>query len=183
MAINWTGCQEDVAAVLRRWDGEPMPLVRGGAADDDMPPLGMDRAAELFPGARAPEAALAGLLLYARRWDDAHAAAQDLQSPEGSYWHAIVHRMEPDAGNSAYWFRRVGRHAIFDPLRARAEEIAAAHPNCGLRLGGEWRPQGFIEICEKAEQQPGSELEQAARAIQQAEWELLFDWCRGAASI
>src|SRR5207302_2780656 len=77
----------------------------------------------LFPQSRAPEAALGGLLLYFSCCDEAHAIVQDLTSAEGSYWHAIVHRQEPDASNSSYWFRQVGTHATFTELRVLATSI------------------------------------------------------------
>jgi hypothetical protein len=123
----------------------------------------------LFAGARAPEAAMSGLYVYFSCFEEAHAIAQDIATAEGSYWHAIVHRQEPDAGNAAYWFRQVGAHPIF-PALARA----ATHYG---RLDGPWDPFEFIEMCEQARRQPGSEMEARARAIQRVEWQLLFDYC------
>ena len=48
--------------------------------------------------------------------DESHSIAQGIDSPEGSYWHALMHRSEGDFSNSKYWYRRVGRHAIFPAL-------------------------------------------------------------------
>jgi hypothetical protein len=122
-------------------------------------------AARLFAGARAPEAALSGLYVYFSCFEEAHAMAQDIATAEGSYWHAIVHRQEPDAGNAAYWFRQVGAHPIFPALaRAAGQE-------------GRWDPFAFIEMCEEARRRPRSELEDRARGIQRVEWQLLFDYC------
>jgi hypothetical protein len=121
--------------------------------------------ARLFAGARAPEAALSGLYVYFSCFDEAHTIAQDIATPEGSYWHAIVHRQEPDAGNAAYWFRRVGAHPIFPALA------------CAAGQDGPWDPLAFIEMCEQARHRPGSDLEARARAIQRTEWQLLFDYC------
>jgi hypothetical protein len=158
----------DVSAIL---------ALDGGG--DRLMPLAMERcsseparerlkavaASSLFPGARAPEAALSGLYVYFSCFEEAHAISQDIATPEGSYWHAIVHRQEPDAGNAAYWFREVGEHPIF-PMLARAAGQA-----------GRWDPFAFIQMCEQARQQPGSEMEARARAIQRLEWQLLFDYC------
>ena len=119
----------------------------------------------LFAGARAPEAALSGMYVYFSCFEEAHAAAQEIATAEGSYWHAIVHRQEPDAGNAAYWFRRVGAHPIF-PMLARA---------AGQRE--RWDPFAFLAMCEQARRQPGSEMEARARALQRVEWQLLFDFC------
>jgi hypothetical protein len=125
---------------------------------------------EVFGGARAPEAALAGLFLYFSCWEDAHGVAQNVQSTEGSYWHAIVHRQEPDAWNSGYWFRQVRRHPIFPALRAAAAGI-------GVEFGKEWDPIAFIGFCEQARCQAGSDTERQALEVQRAEWQLLFDYC------
>src|SRR5581483_3494996 len=124
----------------------------------------------LFPNARAPEAALAGLYLYFSCWEAAHETAQDVGTPEGSYWHAIVHRQEPDDGNSGYWFRQVGRHAVFP----RLAEAAAA---LGYGAASRWDPAAFIEFCSQARRQPGTAVERIALEVQRAEWQLLFDYC------
>lgn len=92
-----------VARILTSPD--PRPLLEGQRAD------------ELFPGARSPLGALAGLWLRAGGWEEAHSIAQDLDTPEGSYWHALVHRAEPDEWNANYWLRRVGDA---HPVRAAA---------------------------------------------------------------
>ena len=125
---------------------------------------------QLFPQSRAPEAAMAGLFLYFGCWEEAHEIAQNIRGVEGSYWHAIVHRQEPDAWNSDYWFRQVGRHAVFPALR----EAAAA---LGIDLGPHWKPAAFIELCEKLRSSPDAQLEHRAMAVQTAEWQLLFDYC------
>src|ERR1039457_5804329 len=75
----------------------------------------------LLKESRLQPAVLAGLYLYFSCCDEALRVAQDLHTAVGSYWHAIVHRQEPDAGNSGYWFRQVGRDPVFPALRgARA---------------------------------------------------------------
>jgi len=52
-------------------------------------------------------------------FDESHEIVQNVHSHEGSFWHAILHRQEPDSGNAAYWFRRVGAHKIFRDLFPR----------------------------------------------------------------
>ncbi len=130
----------------------------------------------LFPGARAPEAAVSGLLLLLGCWNESHELSQDIASREGSYWHALAHRIEPDASNSAYWFRRVGEHPIFPDLHRQASEILQRR-DAPWKLKPAWDPILFIEWCDEARQASGSEKEQAALEIQRAEWDLLFEWC------
>jgi len=157
----------DVAAILALdGDGQRfMPLVMEHGSEEARARLRDASAARLFPGARAPEAALSGLYVYFSCFDESHSVAQDIATAEGSYWHAIVHRQEPDPGNAAYWFRQVGTHPIFPDLaRAAGRE-------------GAWDPFAFIEICEAARKQPGSDAERQARALQRIEWQLLFDYC------
>jgi hypothetical protein len=163
---------EEVAHILSL-DGSgqrPMPLAGGRCSTGAPEILRRTPARNLFSSSRAPEAAMAGLYLYFSCWDEAHTIAQDVDTAEGSYWHAIVHRQEPDAGNSAYWFRKVGTHPVFPALRERA---AAA----GIESGPHWDPFTFIDICEQARRAPGSELEKKALEVQLAEWQLLFDFC------
>jgi hypothetical protein len=148
-----------------------MPLTQGEsfseAARDAIRSAGV---CGLFMGSRAPEAALAGLYLYFSCWDDAHETAQAIPTPEGSYWHAILHRQEPDDWNSGYWFRQLGRHAIFPKLAECASDFYEKPLT-------QWDPIRFVELCANARQQPGSELERRALAVQRIEWQLLFDYC------
>ena len=148
-------------------DGERfMPLVHP-ASSSPQPKAAIHALAERKSLA---DAALAGLYLYFSCWEEAHNIAQNISTREGSYWHAIVHRQEPDAGNAGYWFRQVGAHPIFPALRARAAEI-------GVDFGPRWDPIAFIAMCERARQDPGSKAERMALETQRAEWQLLFDYC------
>ena len=155
-----------------------MPLAGGTSCSPDaLRRIRDSKMDDLFPGARAPQAAQAGLYLYFSCRDEAHEVAQADSSADGSFWHGILHRQEPDAGNASYWFRRVGKHPVFPGLAAAAAAISGAHPDAELRFGQAWDPFAFIETCERARRQPGSDLERAALEIQRAEWQRLFDYC------
>jgi len=169
---------EEVAAILARdLDGERLiPLVSGVCSSEEARSiLKKQKAADLFGLGRAPGAALGGLFLYFSCGEDCHEIVQNLVTVDGSFWHAILHRQEPDAGNSAYWFRRTGPHPVFPDLAGAAAEIAAKYPAAKVRGGAKWDPFWFIEFCEQA--RAGTVVETAALEIQRAEWQLLFDYC------
>jgi len=42
-------------------------------------------------------------------WGRAHDIAQDIDSREGAWVHAHLHRVEGDIWNANYWYRRAGR--------------------------------------------------------------------------
>lgn len=172
MEFNPRAYGEDVAAILAMDGGGQrlMPLAKGRCSSDRAYQALKTSAGKLFQGSQAPEAAMSGLYLYFSCLDEAHEIAQEIHTAEGSFWHAIMHRQEPDPGNSGYWFSRLGAHPIFPALRAAAAEI-------GVSFGARWDPHAFIDLCERARRQPGSEIERQALVVQRAEWQLLFDYC------
>ncbi len=173
MPFSSTAYGAEVAGLLALDGGgeRRMPLAGGTCSSAEAARrLAAVSAGALFPSSRAPEAALAGLYLYFSCLEECHNLAQRIETPEGSYWHAIMHRQEPDAGNSAYWFRRVGEHPIVPALR----QAAAA---CGYPAGALWDPFAFIEACERARRRPDTDEEHIALEVQLREWQLLFDYC------
>jgi len=155
-----------------------MPLVSGVCTPGEARVrLSNRKASNLFVDAHAPEEALGGLWLYFSCSNECHEIVQNLETREACFWHAILHRQEPDAGNASYWFHRVGSHAIFPDLCRAAGDVLTSHPNTEFRPGNRWNPLSFIAFCEKARKQPGSSSERAALEIQRAEWQLLFDYC------
>ena len=156
---------ETVASILAL-DGAGerlMPLAHGTCSSvEARQRLQKLSAAELFKGSFAPDAALSGLYLYFSCMDESHNLSQSIETVEGSFWHGILHRQEPDPGNAAYWFRRVGTHSIFPKLREEALVL-------GVDFGPRWDPFAFIDLC-------GTGDERALK-VQRAEWQLLFDYC------
>lgn len=127
-------------------------------------------------GSEEPEAALAGLWLYFSCFEEAHELANNCATAEGYLWHAILHRQEGDSGNAAYWYRKAGAHPMYSSLSHEAAKILVKFPRAEFRAG-RWDPYAFLSFCDRARRQPGSQQEQAAREIQRAEWQLLFDFC------
>jgi hypothetical protein len=115
-------------------------------------------------------ACLSGLWLLHDFLDEAHQISQDIATPTGSYWHAIMHRREPDPSNSKYWWRRVGDHPTLKQLQEQA-------PALGYKFTD---PFAFVDFVERV-RDTGTPDEETARKVQMLEWQLLFDHCyRGA---
>lgn len=119
-------------------------------------------AADSLPGGTAERTAVAaGLHLLYDDLDGSHALSQTIEgcgkNHNGDYWHAIMHRREPDYGNAKYWFRRVGTHPVLAELpavldRVRTEAVSSELDRWAVRLvkNGTWDPFAFVDACETA---------------------------------
>lgn len=129
---------------------------------------------------------IAGLWLYYDYLEQSHRISQKITGPSGSYWHAIMHRREPDSGNSKYWLDRTGRHPIFPDLNRQVQRLLADQELPGMAgfLGKlpEWDAYGFVDLCELG-RKGDAEIEMLCRRIQALEWRLLFDFCFQAATV
>lgn len=105
------------------------------------------------------ECVRSALFLWHDFLEESHKISQGIETQNGSYWHGIMHRREPDYGNAKYWFRKVGSHAIFPAL------------------GENWDPFAFIDQCERAEKRKDAELTDRCRALQKKEFDLLLEHC------
>jgi hypothetical protein len=122
-------------------------------------------------------ACLAGLWLAHGFFDESHAISQDLDTLEGSFWHGILHRREPDYLNAKYWFRRVPAHPIFAELREQAVALAGAEFRSSLGERKTWDPSAFVDLCERAAHERQDSLRRLCGEIQRCEWNLLFRYC------
>lgn len=65
------------------------------------------------------------------RWQEAHEVAQDIDTPMGSWIHALLHTIEGDLGNAGYWYNRAKQPAI------QPEQIDAEWENIAEQVLGE----------------------------------------------
>ena len=71
----------------------------------------------------SPRIAVSGVV---RDWDGAHRVAQDIESPDGAWIHAYLHRKEGDTSNAGYWYCRAGKPVSRATLEEEWDEIATA---------------------------------------------------------
>lgn len=127
----------------------------------------------------------AGLFQWHDFLDESHELSQSIEGQGenqlGDYWHAIMHRREPDYSNAKYWFRRIGNQPTWRDLRLHADAVLAecSDPEAAvwrdrLQAGSKWNPLAFVDLCEECAADETSDLAIAARRIQYAEMYLLM---------
>lgn len=161
---------------------------------DDLPELGPQRRpsalslnevekqlqqalASVYLAASATNLVRSLLLLWHDHLDASHAISQGIRSADGSFLHGIMHRREPDFGNAAYWFRRVGDHPIYPQLAetvGRLKSVSAFKEK--LIAGGRWNPLAMIDACEAVEVEAADSGDaDFLREVQAFEFRLLLE--------
>jgi len=112
-----------------------------------------------------------GLLIWNDCEHEAHTIAQGIPTAEGSYFHAIIHRREPDIWNSNYWFRKAGDHPVFSLVYDFVYQNVPDDIKSRLLTENRWDPVTFNVLVEEA-QKKGPSTDSDLTAIQHAE--LLF---------
>lgn len=56
-------------------------------------------------------------------WEAAHNIAQDINTDDGSWVHAYLHRKEGDSGNASYWYHKAKRKMPSYDLSREWDEI------------------------------------------------------------
>jgi len=59
-------------------------------------------------------------------WQKAHHLAQDDPSPNASWVHAFLHRVEGDESNAAYWYAKAVKPVAHGPFPPERDHIVAA---------------------------------------------------------
>ncbi|HZE99023.1 MAG TPA: hypothetical protein VE981_18600 [Planctomycetota bacterium] len=116
-------------------------------------------------------AVISGLLLWNDDLDGCHTIAQDLDDAHGAYLHGVLHRREPDYGNAAYWFRKVGAHALFPHLRVASLELLAEAPASdpykkAIEGTSDWDPFRMIDWCGAATEEREVAFLRAMQAVE-----------------
>ncbi len=112
-------------------------------------------------------------------FEEAHNIAQDHEGPIGNWLHAFLHRREPDAGNSKYWYARVRAQVkVYEGIGKK--ELAYLKENPApeieplvkkMEKSKTWEPEAFVDLCDKFRQKDsGSPAYRTLAKIQEIEW-------------
>lgn len=129
----------------------------------------------------------AGLLCRHDFFTDSHELAQSLEYQghprSGDYWHAILHRREPDFSNAKYWYRQAEQHPVLAELATASQWLRdsalvtdAERSRWVSRLVGPrgWDALAFVDLCEACQDKDETPLGQLACALQALEMRLLL---------
>jgi len=130
----------------------------------------------------AADALLAALWLWHDALDESHRISQRIETPDGSYWHGIMHRREGDFSNSKYWLARCRNHPAGAAIAQQLPAIIAGHSAndpalARLNANGEWDPFAFVDLAEEVHDRPDDPRHGLTVAIQRLEWRALFEFC------
>lgn len=128
---------------------------------------------------------MSGLWLRHNWLDQSHRISQGIESSNGSFWHAIMHRREGDFSNSKYWYRRVGDHPLYATLGARVTDLTNPLPadkSIYRLVAHGWDPAAYVDLVEQVHDSPQDPRHRICVSIQEIEWQTLFEHCTRAAS-
>lgn len=176
-------------------EGQTMPLDAGMPNEAVVVRLARLEIEDLFEGdvptdRNMAEACLAGLWLLHNQLDRSHRLSQEIHTPTGSLWHAIMHRREGDYDNAKYWLRQVGDHPVYAQLAKAAQAefgpqkkprvTDSTHDFAPLDVmsfvDGDWEPKTFVDLV-RAACRNRADLQRPCRRLQMTEWQTLFDYC------
>ncbi len=119
-------------------------------------------------------------------FEEAHNAANDHEGTVAGNWiHAILHRREPDAGNSKYWYARVKSPAkVSEGIGREALALLKKIPAPGLESltrkvekSKAWEPEVFVDLCEEfRKKEPQEPAYKVLAALQEIEWKGLAEY-------
>jgi len=138
------------------------------------------------PNSPTPSLIQGALYLSFDCFEEAHDIANTHEGTAAGNWiHAILHRREPDAGNSRYWYARVklpakvsagiGREAL--ALLGKMSALGLDSFTRKMEKSKQWEPEAFVDLCDEFRKKDAqTPAYKTLAAIQEIEWRGLAEW-------
>lgn len=152
---------------------------RGALADLSSIGSGAELCAGAVSDADEAGCLLAGLWLWQDYLDESHEICQGIETPSGSWWHAILHRREGDFSNAKYWYARVGTHPAMQAVANNAAVLLRDAPADMLLLkvcSPSFSGAALVDLVQAVTRNPADPRAKTAVALQQLEFRTLFEW-------
>jgi hypothetical protein len=114
------------------------------------------------------------LLLWSDDLDASHTLSQNIHTSVGSLLHGMMHRMEGDYSNAAYWFRLTGIHPWFVEI---ARAVTSAVGETPYAAGDVWDPYAFNRSVEQAVRSGNAGVQSSLERAQHAELSVVAACC------
>lgn len=99
------------------------------------------------------------MLAFDYIWE-AHEIIQVHSQMEASWWHAFMHRMEGDFGNSDYWYKRVSAPQDFINFKNMLDSLEMSPRLSSLKESRSWQPIEFNKLLSRYKSSLSGELHQ-----------------------
>ena len=123
---------------------------------------------------------LSGLWLLHDWLEPSHTLSQGVETVNGSFWHALLHRREGDFNNARYWYGKCRNHPAMATLATEGQAIVKASnasDDARTITRDGWDTYAMVDFVESvydaADDHPPVQL---ARDLQNLEWRILFDY-------
>ena len=125
-----------------------------------------------FSGTEQQALIQSALLLWHDHLEASHEISQCLNSKDGSFLHALMHRRESDFPNAKYWINQTGQYRAYSEIAKRSKILLKENSLPNL-LTGEWNPYAMVDSVEHAK--PNTQTYKTLQKIQQIEMEVLIE--------
>ena len=112
------------------------------------------------------------LLLWHDHLEASHEISQCLNSKDGNFLHALMHRREPDFLNTKYWLNQTGQYKAYSEI-AKRSKILLKEDSLPKLFTGEWNPYAMVDSVEHAK--PNTQTYKTLQKIQQIEMEIFIE--------
>tara|TARA_B100001123_G_scaffold18940_2_gene21226 strand:+ start:1977 stop:2492 length:516 start_codon:yes stop_codon:yes gene_type:complete len=125
-----------------------------------------------FPDTEHQALIRSALLLWHDHLEASHEISQCINSKDGSFLHALMHRREPDFPNAKYWLNQTGQYKAYSEI-AKRSKILLKEASLSKLFTDEWNPYAMVDSVEQTN--PNTQTYKTLQKIQQIEMEIFIE--------